>query len=284
MDPFVTGLVLGLALNRIDANSTYKRAYAISAKAVERVAEAEMMVEKHQKETNNVFEGLCTRITGISSFMNGPFAELFRPFEHAKDSYLQDLFGSEGLQSLSYVHHVNEYRKLGQLPAHRKQTGPSAAITFLLFGWVGEANRQLDTARKQQQVSRLIVEHSDTVCTMLDLQKDRYQRVDNLLGALNVALLISTGKARQELKKIEWLLDEEGHIPADMTVAQLKSCISAQGVAQMTNSLNIAKVVMSILEEPLFDENAELTQEAQKILTEGEHALKKIQMIEQRGR
>lgn len=212
MDPIIGTLILGTALHKHRANVTYKKAKDISRQAIEKVTEAEMRLEEHQNATADAYERLCTRISGIAEWLNGPFAEMFRPFEHEDGSYRTDLFGKAEISNMTYIKNVYVQRQLQQLPAHKKQTGSSAAVTLLLFGLVGEANRQLDTARTQKRVSNLVAEQSDTLCMILDTQKEQYLRVYQLLGALNIALIKSSGMARKSLSQIEWLLDDKGHI------------------------------------------------------------------------
>jgi len=284
VDPVIGSLILSTAIHKHRANTKYKKAKNISQQAVTKVAEAEMRYEEHQKNAMVAYESLCTRIAGIAEWLNGPFAAMFRPFECEDGSYRTDLFGDADIANLTYIKNIYERRQFQQLPAHKKQTGTSAAVTFLLFGWVGEANRQLDTAITQRQISNLVEEQSDTFCMMFDMQQERYLRVYQLLGALNVALIKTSGTAQTALSEIEWLLDENGHIPKDMTAEELRSVVPRNGLNQLTNSINIAKVIMSILKEPIFDENAEITETAQKILSEGEEALKRIQTIRQKGR
>ena len=261
-----------------------KKAAGISAKAAARVVEAEMKIEEHEAAAIEAYDSLCTRIYGIASFFKGPFSDVYKPFEQSDGSLLEDMFGQDFLKELMYIKKVDDKIQLSQLPAHKKQTGAPAVIYFLLFnrGRMAEANRKMDSAKTQREVSYLLEAHGNSICTLYDLQRENYLRAYQVLGALNVALIMSTQQARKGLETIRWLLDEEGHIPKGMSSNDLKLYLPKETMADIGICLNIAKTIYAILEEPMFNEEAELTEKAKKVLAEGDEALKRIKSIKRK--
>lgn len=280
----VAGVVLGVAINQYRVHSKIKKAMSISQKATERVAEAEVKLERHRKAAENAYNALSCRITSAAGTLTGQFASVLKPFEHMDGSILEDLFGVDCATKLVSIEAAPVRTELAKLSGYKKQTGMAKAVNYFFFGPMGEANRQLDAARTQSRESQLIATHCDTICQCLDIQKENYTRVYQVLGALNAALIVSSNKANTALEPIQWLLDDQGHIPADMSSSELKTYLTSEGMAQIANSINVAKVLLAILEKPIFNENAEISERTQKMLNEGEAALNEIKQIkEKRG-
>lgn len=288
MDPIIGGLIIGGVINQYRINRKYRKAADISARAVERVAEAELQFEEHEKRTELALNHLMTRTEGIIDILQGPFYELFKPFEGADGALRKDLLEDLDhgtLQNLKAIRHIQNIPQIKQLPAHKKLSGTSAAATFLLFGRGHEASRQLDTASAQSEKSKLIAAHIDTLCTALDMQREGYMRVFKTLGALNIALLTSIGRYQEYFQNISWLIDSStGRFPDSISAREISTAITQEGENQLKNCVNIARCMYAIIERPVFDEKSEITDAANKALREGEEALHKIQMIEQRRR
>ena len=278
----VTSVVLGVAINQYRVHSKIKKAMSISQKAAERVAEAEVKVDRHRKEAEGAYNVLSKRITNVAETLTGQFASVLKPFEHADNSILQDLFGIDCTAKLDCIKTAPARTELAKLSGYKKQTGVAKAVNYFFFGPMGEANHQLDAARTQSRESQLIATHCDTICQCLDIQKENYTRVYQVLGALNAALIVASNKANTALAPIQWILDDQGHIPADMSSAELKTYLTSEGMAQIANSINVAKVLLAILEKPIFNEDAEISERTQKMLNEGEAALNEIKKIRQK--
>lgn len=161
-----------------------------------------------------------------------------------------------------------------------RTSGITAGAAYLLFGNLGVVSQQVDAARAQRQKAELLATHIDTFCIALDLQREQYHRVNQTLGALNVALIAATANAQKGMNKISWMLDEAGHLPMNITAGELKRYLQKEDLSSLAICINIARCIYAILSEPLFGDNAELTQRAQKLLDEGQEALDKIKAIE----
>lgn len=278
----VTGVILGLAINQYRVHSKINKAMSISQKAAERVAEAEVKVERHGKAAEDAYNALSQRITSVAETLDVRFASVLKPFEHTDGNILQDLFGADCANKLVCIETMPTRAELAKLSGYKKLTGAAKAVNYFFFGPMGEANRQLDAAKTQSRESQLIATHCDTICQCLDIQKENYSRVYKVLGALNAALIVSAGKANVALEAIQWLLDDHGHIPVDMSSAELKTYLTKEGMDQIAASINIANLLLAILEKPIFNTEVEITERTQKMLNEGEAALKKINQIKQK--
>ena len=197
IDPVLGGFIVGSALRQYRLHSKLKKASAITARAVERVAEAELRFEEHEQMANASANKLKIRAGGIinETLKNKYYDEILRPFENPdgkfRERLLKDLDTIETIRNLNEIHQLENLPQVKQLPGHQKLSGTSAVVSYILFGKMSEANRQLDAAETQSEKSRLIATHTDTLCTMLDMQRENYDRVSSTLGALNVALIVS---------------------------------------------------------------------------------------------
>ena len=80
------------------------------------------------------------------------------------------------------------------------------------------------------------------------------------------------------------MLDANGHLPDNITVSQITSCMEPRDLNNLANCINVARCIYALLAEPLFDQDATLTNKAKDLLNEGQDALNKIKMIESRGK
>ena len=126
----------------------------------------------------------------------------------------------------------------------------------------------------------MLVTHMEVFCTALDLQCEQYHRVSQVLGALNIALIPTVKHTSDGFQKFSWMLDANGHLPDHVTTEQIKSCLSQEDMNNLAISINVARCIYALLSEPLFDQDASLTQKAQELLNDGEIALNKIKSIE----
>lgn len=285
IDPVLGGLIVGSVLRQYRLHSKFKKASAITARAVERVAEAEVRFDEHEQMTNAAANKLKIRTSGIiNETFKTQYYNIFRPYEgpdgKIRKALLQDLDAIETLRNLKEIRQLENLPQVKQLPGHQKLSGTSAVVSYILFGKMSEANRQLDTAETQSEKSRLIATHADTLCTMLDIQRERYDRVSSTLGALNIALLAAIQEYQGYSKNLTPLLGTDGRFRPDVTRNTINDCLTPLGLNQQKTCVNIAKVLSAIMKTPIFDENAEITAEAKKTLKTGEEALKKIDQIE----
>ena len=286
IDPVLGGFIVGSALRQYRLHSKFKKASAITARAVERVAEAELRFEEHEQMANASANKLKIRASGIinETLKNKYYNEILRPFENPdgkiRETLLKDLDTIETIRNLKEIRQLENLPQVKQLPGHQKLSGTSAAVSYILFGKMSEANRQLDAAETQSEKSRLIATHADTLCTMLDMQRESYDRVSSTLGALNVALLASLQKYQDYSQNLTPLLGADGRFCTNVTGKDIDNCLTPAGIDQQKVCTNIAKVLSAIMKTSIFDENAEITAEAKKNLKSGEAALKKINQIE----
>lgn len=288
IDPILGGIIVGGAIRQYRISNKYKKAGEISSRAVERVAEAEVRLEQYEKKTEIILNNLCTRMDGITDELQGSFYDMYKPFETSdnqlRETLVEDLCGIETIHSLSTIKQIQQQPSIQQLPAYKKLSGSAAAITFVLFGRMTDANRQLDNAATQSEKSRLIATHIDSICTSIDIQCEGYMRVYQVLGALNAALIVSMNKYQEYFQGIAWLLDSDGRFPSNIRTEQIEEALTPAGVNQLKNCINIARCIYAIMEKPIFDENRELTKAAEDLIVEGEKALRKIQAVERKGR
>lgn len=275
-------MVIGSIAAECATYSQRKRNSKMMQKAAERVAEAELKCKKHLQDTEDAYTALHTQVEGIAIYLDGPFTELYKPFEGPNTSLLGGLVGAEKSTALDYVQNVSiqrNFKGLRQLPGYRKQIGH----TFLFCNRVGEVLQQKNAAETQRSVARLIEADSDSLCMALDLQKENYNRAQKTLQALNVALLKTSAQVRQAMSSIARMLDAEGHIPATTTLEALTGAFTLEQADQIAINLNIAKCMAAILAEPMFNEKAEITERMEKLFREGEQALEEIQAIRNGG-
>ncbi len=278
----ITAIVLSVA-TEYAIHSQRKKNSKMMQKAAERAAEAELKYSKHLQDTNDAYHALYSQIEGIAVFLGGPFADLYKPFENADMSLLGGLLGVENSNALSYIQDISlqrDFKKLRQLPGYRKQIG----ATFLFGNRVAEVLQQKSAAETQRSVARLIEVDSDSLCMALDIQKENYSRVQMTLQALNVVLLKTSAQVKQAMTSIAWMLDTEGHIPIATTLDTLTGAFTPEQINQIAVNLNIAKCMAAILENPIFKENAEISERTQRLLKDGEDALAKIKTLRSGGK
>lgn len=287
IDPVLGGLIIGSAVRQYRLHNKFKKASEITTRAVERVAEAEIYFADHEQKTSAAANKLKIRTSGIiNDTLKDKYYDIFKPYEtpdgKIRKDLLQDLDAIETLRNLNEIRALENLPEVKQLPGYQKLTGSSAIVSYILFGKMSEANRQLDAAETQYEKSRLIATHSDSLCTILDMQRENYERVSSVLGALNVALLVSLQKYNSFSKNLTPLFGIDGKFRADVTREDIDDCLTPRGVDQQKICVNIAKSLSAIMKSPIFDENGKLRDEAEKILKEGEIALSRIKQIEQR--
>lgn len=279
------GLIIGSAFRQYRLHSKFKKASAITARAVERVAEAEVRFADHEQMAYAAANKLKIRANGIiNETFKTQYYDIFRPYEgpdgKIRKTLLQDLDAIETLRNLKEIRQLENKAQVQQLPGYQKLSGSSAVVSYILFGKMSEANRQLDTAATQSEKSRLIATHTDTLCTILDRQRENYERVSSTLAALNVALMVSIQKYNDFSKNLVPLLGSNGRFRADVMTKDIENCLTPLGCDQQKVCINIAKVLSAIMKTPIFNENAEIQAEAEKALKAGEEALKKINQVE----
>lgn len=283
-------MLVGYAIRQVTINSMAKETYRLAAKSAEKIANAEREAEQHEALCEAEFTKLQKRTVGIVEYLEGSFIDLFEPFENEygdlRTTLLEDISNTDAAKNLLAIRamHTSLCAKpeIQKMDTGNRISGSSMTTTFILFGNLGVKNRQLDAAKTQSRKADLIATHINTYCTALDLQRERYYRLYQTLGALNVALIASTKKAKDGMNSISWMLDENGHLPADVTSEEIKAQLTPETANQLAISVNIARIVYAILSEPPFDENAELTEKTQKLIEEGQNALDKIRTIEGR--
>lgn len=289
IDPVLGGgLIIGNVIRQYRIHSKFKKASDISARAVERIAEAELRFEEHEQMANAAANKLKIRASGIinETLKNKYYDEILRPFEGPdgkfRETLLKNLDTIETIRNLKEIRQLENFAQVKQLPGYQKLSGTSAVVSYILFGKMSEANRQLDTAETQSEKSRLIVTHTETLCTMLDMQRERFDRVSNTLGALNMALLFSLQKYQDYSRNLTPLLGADGRFCSNVTRKEIDDCLTPLGLDQQKACANIAKVLSTIMKTPIFNENAEITAMAEKALKTGEEALNKIKEYEER--
>lgn len=288
MDPMIIGAIIAAAGRNYMIHSKTKESYRLATASAEKIAKAEKELERQEHETGVELEKLSKRMQGIVNYLEGPFLDLFKPFEgndnNLRASLIEDLTGADAAANLTLIGSLHQSMcqrpEIEKLANGRRVSGSNATTTYLLFGNLGLACKQLDAARAQHQKARLIATHMETFRIALDMQKERYYRVNQTLGALNVALIPSVAKAKKGFEKISWMLDEQGRLPPDITVDELKASLDKGDMDSLAICINIARCIYAIISEPLFDDNAELTQRTEKLLEEGQTALDKIKRIE----
>lgn len=285
MDP-ITTMVLGTAINQYMIHSKKKESYRLAVASAAKIAEAQVKAERCERQTKDELNKLFTRIEGIVCYIDGTFFNVFKPFESLDNSLqktlMEDLLNADAVSNLKLINSLSV--KISQRPKIEQNSISTSGITtgaaYILFGNLGVASKQLDAARIQSQKAELIATHIDTFCIALDLQREQYARVNQTLGALNVALIVSTSQAKKGMDKISWMLDDMGHLPMNVTARELKSYLQKEDLDSLAICINIARCIYAILSEPLFGEDSELTQRAQKLLEDGESALNRIKNIE----
>lgn len=289
MDPVTTtSAIIGLTLRNYVIHSKTKESYRLVTASAEKIAKAEKELERQEHETEVELEKLSKRMQGIVNYLEGPFLDLFKPFEGSNNnlqaSLIEDLMGADAAANLALIGSMHQSicqrPEVEKLANGRRVSGSKATTTYLLFGNLGLACKQVDAAKAQHQKARLIATHMETFRIALDLQKERYFRVNQTLGALNVALIPSVSRTKKGFEKIAWMLDEQGRLPPDITADELKANLNKNDMDGLAACINIARCIYAILSEPLFDEKSELTQRAQALLDEGQAALDKIKRIE----
>ncbi len=287
---YSTSALIGTALRSYIKHSKAEESYRLSVNSSEKIAKAELEIEKHQHMTEQELEKLFSRIGGIINYLEGPFTELMRPFENEthslKTGLLEDLVGSDVSRNLTLITafrasiiqrpEVKSYMGSGEIG------GIKATTANILFGDLGVKSQNLNAIKAQSSKANLLVTHMEVFCTALDLQREQYHRVSQVLGALNIALIPTLKHTSEGFQKFSWMLDADGHLPDSITVSQLKSCMELQDLNNLANCINIARCIYALLAEPLFDQDATLTKKAQDLLNEGQDALNKIKMIESR--
>lgn len=290
MDPIIGGMVLGLALRQGTIRTQQKKAYRLAASAAEKIAKAEIELAQHEQKAEVELNKLFKRIQSSVNFLETRFIDAFEPFEGAdgllKKNLLDDLAGVGASSELALIgsmrNAIQEKPQVEKMVNGKKISGTTATAAYILFGDLGVANMQLDAARAQHRKAELIATHLDTFCMSLELQRERYYRVNQTLGALNVALITATAMIEEGLKKVKWLLDEQGHFPVDLTAAEMRSYLSREEIDSFAICINVARCIYAIISEPMFNEDAELTPRLQNLLDEGNAALDKIAYIENR--
>lgn len=289
MDPFMTtSAIIGLTLRNYMIHSKTKESYRLATASAEKIAKAEKELERQTHETEVELEKLSKRMQGIVNYLEGPFLDLFKPFEgsdnNLQTSLIEDLTGADAAANLALISSLHQSMcqrpEIEKMANGRRVSGSKATTTYLLFGNLGLAYKQLDAARAQQQKAQLIATHMETFRIALDLQKERYSRVNQTLGALNVALIPSVSRTKKGFEKISWMLDEQGRLPPDITADELRANLDKDDMDSLAICINVARLIYAIISEPLFDDKSELTQRTQALLDEGQEALDKIKQIE----
>lgn len=285
---YSTGALIGTAVRSYIKHAKAKESYCISVASAEKVAKAELEIEKHQQAAEQELDKLFSRIQGITNFLEGPFAELMRPFENEehelKAGLLEDLAGSDASKNLTLItafrSSIMQKPEIQAYMGSGKIGGTKAATANLLFGDLGVKSQNLNAVRLQSSKADLLVTHMEVFCTALDLQCEQYHRVSQVLGALNIALIPTVKHTSDGFQKFSWMLDANGHLPDHVTTEQIKSCLSQEDMNNLAISINVARCIYALLSEPLFDQDASFTQKAQELLNDGEIALNKIKSIE----
>lgn len=284
----ITGAIVAGALRNYAIHAQTKEAYRLAVASAEKIAKAEVELERHEREATKELDKLFTRMQGIVNYLEETFLNVFKPFEGGKSNLraalIEDLTGTDTAENLKLIEtmHTSLCQKpqIEKMASGRRISGSTSTAAYILFGNLGVASKSLEGARVQYQKANLISTHMESFCTMLDLQKERYYRVNQTLGALNVALLTSTAKAKSGMGKLNWMLDENGHLPVDITAAEVKMYLAKEDMNNLAICTNVARCIYAIMSEPLFDDQSELTQEALRLLNKGEEALERIRKIE----
>lgn len=287
MDMIASALI-GLTLRNYMIHSKTKEAYRIAVSSAEKIAKAEVELERHEREATRELDKLFTRMQGIVNYLEGPFLNVFKPFEggesNLRAALIEDLTGTNTAENLKLIGSLHtslcQKPQIEKMASGRRISGSTSTAAYILFGNLGVASKSLEAARVQHQKANLIATHMESFCTMLDLQKERYYRVNQTLGALNVALITSTAKTKSGMDKLGWILDEKGHLPIDITAAEVKVYLTKVDLDNLAICTNVARCIYAIMSEHLFDDQSELTQRAQALLDEGQAALDKIKRIE----
>ena len=104
IDPVLGGFIVGSALRQYRLHSKFKKASAITARAVERVAEAELRFEEHEQMANASANKLKIRASGIinETLKNKYYNEILRPFE-SPDGKLREILLKETQNILRHI-------------------------------------------------------------------------------------------------------------------------------------------------------------------------------------
>ncbi len=289
MDPTIIGAIVVTVGRNYVIHSKIKESYRLATASAEKIAKAEKELERQEHETGVELEKLSKRMQGIVNYLEGPFLDLFKPFEGSDNnlqaSLIEDLTGADAAANLALIGSLHQSMcqkpEIEKMANGRRVSGSKATTTYLLFGNLGLACKQLDATKAQYQKARLIATHIETFRIALDIQKEQYYRVNQTLGALNIALIPSVARAKKGLEKIAWMLDEQGRLPPDIAADELKVNLDKGDMDSLAICINIARCIYAIISEPLFDEKSELTQRTQALLEEGQAALDKIKRIEE---
>ena len=194
---YSTGALIGLAVRSYVEHSKTKESYRLSVNSAEKIAKAELEIEKHQQLTEQELDKLFSRIGGIINYLEGPFVELIKPFEdeehNLKTGLLEDLAGSDTTKNLTLITafraSIVQRPEIKAYMGSEKIGGIKATTANLLFGDLGVKSQNLDAIKVQSSKANLLVTHMEVFCTALDLQREQYHRVNQVLGALNIAFI-----------------------------------------------------------------------------------------------
>lgn len=271
--PLIVGaLVVGGTIDAFrGANECMKideRAKKKFARAYERQAEANDLVNKKNKQAEIALKKVINRKRGILSSSMRNFLTVYEKI--IKINFLQ----SQGMKELEgNIITADNLKSIQGMTAisMRPMTDMELIGTFLGGGggvgighaMIEDSKRNLSLANKQLRASEVVYSQAENLSLIIDTLTERSEKIANLLAKLNMLFIKSINHTNQ-------IIDKNGFDRNNYTENDRKALMTC---------MNIASTIKKIIDVPLVDKQGQLAKETMEAINIGNQFLNKLQNL-----
>lgn len=285
MLPIILGAsFVSLLYSVAKAENIDKKSSEISIKAYQVIAESEKLVEDKGKELDDAISSLLLREEKFIKILFKKFEDVFRPFQGISHILSESLFGERGLVMINSLQEQEEKNKIFEkILAPKYDMTSEEAFTVFLFGgmsglFIYEANKNYDMAKSRRSQSKVLSSHAQTICLGMDICIENIRRIDKTLAGLGVLLVASISICSKFIpKKVGWLCGQDGRLPENISEQMLDKIFNDEEIDQISNCINIKKIIFELMQKPIFTTNQEISEEFRLTLKKGEDTINEIQ-------
>ena len=247
-----------------------EQAFETNCKASRKKAEALAQVEKNQSLFQAAVVKLRDRKLGI---INTSFADFVGVYEKIAKINFNQSDGISELMTLTFPPELYEiHRGVSAAPAIPLTDGQEAmaflkgAIFGGFFGGMREWDKQeakqaLATAQANKKAANVVAAQCDLEVTALQGLTEKLNRISALLTKLNMLF-------RTAIKRSSETIDETGYDRSRYTPDKLEL---------FRCTISLAQTIKAIIDQPILNEQDEVSAEAMNALTSGEQVYEQMQ-------
>lgn len=265
--PFIMGALLtgrGIS-NMMQADANREYAMEKNSKAFNKMANAQREVqETHEFATESLIK-LANRKKGIINTSIKRFIDVYENLQKVKfveKKELQEFIARPVMQET--VQTLNKAISVAGIGMSNYEIVNSLLCLSITKLVVNDSEREVKVARMRQKQAAVIASKAETNIIALKTIIDKANRITDILTKLNKVFY-------RTIDRLEEIIEEKGCDGRSYT---------EHDYDHIRNCLNFADAVKKIIDAPIFAEDGEITEQAQKALALGNEFIAKIEKIQ----